>query len=146
MLDVVVGWAAGTRTLGLSTKPLAIDSSMFEVRHTSRHYERRRKSARKSGKGYKSSRSVTVRRLPKLALATATACHLIVSMWTGTGTGSDSPHFGPVLRAAKARVPHKHLASVQDAGYDGEHNHVLAREEVGVRSITPPTAGRRPSR
>ena len=166
LLDVVARWAAGTRVLGLSKKPLVIDSSMFESRHASRHYERRQERRGRQGRrgesaggggvgkgrrngyegGYKNkggngSRSATTRRLPKLAVAAAASCHLILSMWSGTGIGSDSPHFAPLLRQAKARVPQRRLTSAQDAGYDAEHNHVLARG-LGVRSLTPASIGR----
>ena len=41
VLDAVARWAALHRALGLSLKPLAIDSTYFESRHVSRHYERR---------------------------------------------------------------------------------------------------------
>src|SRR6478609_6377103 len=41
LLDAVARWAAVHRALGLSLKPLAGDSTHFETRHVSRHYERR---------------------------------------------------------------------------------------------------------
>src|SRR5687767_6098576 len=46
-LDAVARGAAVARALGLSVKPLAIDSTYFEPRHVSRHYERRLREARK---------------------------------------------------------------------------------------------------
>src|SRR5437867_2059176 len=39
LLDAVAGWAAVHRVLGLSVKPLGGDSTYFETRHVSRHYE-----------------------------------------------------------------------------------------------------------
>ena len=80
--------------------------------------------------------------LPKLAVAVATRCHLILSAWTGTGGGSDHRHFEPLLFDAWRRVPHKTFAAVFDAGYDGEEYHVLARRDMGVRSIIPAEIGR----
>src|SRR5918999_1465272 len=48
LLDAVARWAALAKVLGLSLKPLAIDSTYFEPRHVSRHYERRLREARKA--------------------------------------------------------------------------------------------------
>src|SRR5204863_10209938 len=47
VLDKVAEWAAVGRLLGLSTKPLAVDSTTYESRHVSRHYERRREQTRR---------------------------------------------------------------------------------------------------
>src|SRR5436190_2453501 len=41
LLDKLVQWAATARMLGLSTDPLAIDSTSYDSHHVSRHYERR---------------------------------------------------------------------------------------------------------
>src|SRR5258705_1911769 len=41
LLDTVAGWAAEARLLGLSTHPLAVDSTTYEPHHVSRHYKRR---------------------------------------------------------------------------------------------------------
>lgn len=56
------------------------------------------------------------------------------------GPGPDGPHFRAALEQALARVPIETLAA--DAGYDGEHNHRLARERHGVRTLIPPLIGR----
>ena len=83
-----------------------------------------------------------MKRLPKLAPGVTCASHLIVSAWVGTGAGSDSPHFERLLFDAWRRVPHKTFTAVFDAGYDAEHNHALARREMGLKSIIPPRIGR----
>ena len=149
LLDAVARWASQARLLGLSTKPLTMDSTVYESHHVSRHYEKRchqtRKRMRRSEwakRGRHRTRSQTVRGLPKLAIAVPAACHLVLSYWTGTGAGSDHPHFKPLLAQARARVPHRRLKSVQDAGYDSEANHVWARGELGVQTVTPPWHGR----
>jgi hypothetical protein len=85
-------------------------------------------------------RSRTVKRLPKLSLAVATACHLILAARATTGAGGDQPFFEPLLLDAFARVTVK--LAVADAGYDSEANHCIARQDLGVRSIIPPNAGR----
>src|SRR5688572_705646 len=41
LLDAMARWAALHRALGLSLKPLGIDSTYCQSRHVSRHYERR---------------------------------------------------------------------------------------------------------
>jgi hypothetical protein len=57
LLDEQVQWAIDARMLRLSSRPLAIDSSMFESHHVSRHYElRRSRMARTHNKPVKSRR------------------------------------------------------------------------------------------
>ena len=153
LLDAVARWAAQARILGLSrhTKPLAVDSTYFESRHVSRHYERRceqtrkRMKAKDAEKGRKTSRSDTVRSMPKLALGVATACHLALSAWAGTGMGADHPQFEPVVFDAWRRVPNRTFGVAADAGYDSEANHRLARHDMGLRSLIPPDHGRPPN-
>ena len=148
LLDKVTEWSALARILGLSTHPLAIDSTTYESHHVSRHYERRCHQTRKrmrekdAKKGRSITRSDTVKALPKLGISTATRCHLILSAWTGTGAGGDPPHFERVLFDAWRRVPHRSFTAVADAGYDGEEYHQLARCDMGIRSIIPPDTGR----
>jgi hypothetical protein len=143
LLDAVARWAALARVLGLSLKPLALDSTHYESHHVSRHYQRRcHKTRLRMRRAAGKNRRETVRRLPKLSMAVSAHSHLVLAIRPTTGAGSDSPHFKPLLRAARRRLPHKHLRSVQDAGYDGEENHRWAREEMGIRSITPPAIGR----
>ena len=55
MLDQQVQWAEQRKLLGGKIKPAALDSSMFESRYVSRHFEKRRGKAsvthsRNSGK------------------------------------------------------------------------------------------------
>ena len=85
-------------------------------------------------------RSRTVRRLPKLSLAVASACHLILAARATTGLGADHRHFEPLLFHAWRRANVRVVAA--DAGYDSEANHTIARRDMGVRSIIPPAIGR----
>ena len=148
LLDVTAQWADEAGMLDLDHHPLAIDSTTFDSHHVSRHYERRchetrrRMKAKDREKGRKSSRSRTVRGLPKLAVGIATKSRLIISMWTGTGMGSDHPHYGPLLFDARRRAGNRRFKVVGDAGYDSESNHQLAREQMGLASLIPPTIGR----
>jgi Transposase DDE domain len=143
LLDAMARWAAVSRMLGLSIKPLALDSTYYESHHVSRYYEGRCRQRRKGEKGRKSRRSQTVRRLPKLAVAVCAKSHLVLSMWTGTGMGGDHPHFEKLMLDAWSRVPHRRFKAVADAGYDSEANHEVARRDMGLRSVIPPEIGRR---
>ena len=54
----------------------------------------------------------------------------------GRGPSQDSPDFPAALRQAAANLgPPRVLA---DKGYDAEHNHVLCRRELGIRSTVIP--------
>ena len=86
------------------------------------------------------ARSVKVRAMPKLALAVAAGCHLILAARVHTGNGADTPDFAPLLYRAWKRASVKVV--VADGGYDSEPNHRLARLDLNVRSIIPPTVGR----
>jgi hypothetical protein len=143
VLGVMARWAAAARMLGLSIKPVAFDSTYFESHHVSRYYERRCRQSRDGEKGGKSRRGRTVRGLPKLAVAVCARSHLVLSMWTGTGMGSDHPHFEQLLLDAWSRVRHRRFKAVGDAGYDSEANHRIARQDMGLVSIIPPEIGRR---
>ena len=151
LLDAIARWAALNNALGLSLKPLAGDSTHFESRHVSRHYEKRCATQRwRWGRKYKiptkdaadRARSRTLKRLPKLAVGVACATHLILSGWCGIGAGSDAPHFEQLLFDAWRRVPLRCFTAVLDAGFDSEANHQIARHDMGIRSIMPPRVGR----
>jgi hypothetical protein len=148
LLDVLGGWTAEAKMLKLSQLPLAVDSTTYESHHVSRHYEqrcrqtRKRKKPRDDEKSRKSSRSRTVRQLPKLGIAVATSCHLVLSMWTGTGLGADHPHFEPLVLDAWRRSPNRRFKVVADAGYDSEGIHQIARHDMGLVSLIPPELGR----
>jgi hypothetical protein len=118
---------------------------MFESHHVSRHYEKRCRQSRRKGKGPNAPavnrhRSAINKRLPKLALAVHAASHLILAAGASTGTGSDSPHFVPLMLDAAGRMPLEFVLA--DAGFDSEDNHRLARQELGIRSLIPATIGR----
>lgn len=149
MLDLLAELFDAHHLLKLGEKPLAVDSTCYEQRHRSRHYERRcrrmnlapgAKFARKSRRSANAARSLEHRRMPKLAMACASACHLVLAAKARIGSGSDAPDLIPLLRQARQRGSVRVV--VADAGYDSEENHRTARRDLGVRSIIPPTAGR----
>jgi len=146
MLDLQARWARRFGMVHSAAKPLAIDSSMFESRHVSRHFEKRCRQSRRaqlnnpSKKQDNRRRSRTVKRLPKLSLAVSSKSHLILAARATTGGGGDQPHLRPLLLHARRRGKVKSV--VADPGYDSEENHCIARQEMKVRSIIPPTSGR----
>lgn len=149
MLDVAVAWANRLGLVRGRVKPTALDSSYFESRHVSRHFEKRRaqterQQRKKAAKAAKIEanrrRSRIVKRLPKLSLAVASASHIILAARATTGAGGDQPFFGPLLLDARRRANIR--IAVADAGYDSEANHCLARLQLGIRSIIPPGTGR----
>jgi IS5 family transposase len=151
-LDLMAADAKEELSEGLKTKPLTIDSTCYESHHRSRHYDRVcRKIGLQTGKKYaekpgkygaavNASRSRQLKRMPKLALATAAASHRILAVRTHIGNGSDAPDFEPLLFDAWRRAAVKTV--VADAGYDSEDNHCLAWQDMGVRSVIPAKIGR----
>lgn len=149
MLDLLSELFRNAGRLKLKDRPVAADSTCYEQRHRSRHYERRCRKlglapgAKFGPKGRGSAdraRSREHRRMPKLALTGSAACHAILSARARIGSGSDAPDFVPLLREACRRAPVRTI--VADSGYDSEANHRFARREMGVRSIIPAGVGR----
>jgi Transposase DDE domain/Transposase domain (DUF772) len=149
-LDLLANLFQQARLLRLSSRPLALDSTCFEQRHRSGHYDRRcrrmaqdadvRKGPGKWGRSVNAARRRRLSAMPKLSVAVAAGCHLILAATVRTGNGSDAPDFDPLLyrswKRARVRVV------VADAGYDSEANHCIARQDMGVRSIISPGIGR----
>lgn len=148
-LDAVARWAARARVLGLSLKPLVLDTTYLESRHVSAHYQHRRsrpatKSKRRPGRRNKAAAGrirATVDRLPKLALASAASCHLILAMQSATGTSGDQPHWKGLLDQVRRRVRDPSFTVAADGGFDSHANHAYAREKLHWRSLIPPTSG-----
>jgi hypothetical protein len=151
MLTLMVRLFEEARLLKPRQKPLAMDSTCFEQRHRSGHYDRRcrrmisedAKPAKRPGKWGKSvnaARARKLRQMPKLAVAVDAATHLILSIKVRLGNGSDAPDFDDLLYHAWRRTKIK--TAVADAGYDSEANHCIARQDMKVRSIIPPGIGR----
>jgi hypothetical protein len=159
MLDRLAAAFASARLLRLSDKPLALDSTCFEQRHRSAHYDRRcrhmagkdqvaagtgekpRKRPGKWGAVVNAARGRRASAMPKLSVAVASGCHLILAVKVRTGNGSDAPDFDELLYRSWKRAPGVRVV-VADAGYDSEANHRIARQDMGVRSVIPPGIGR----
>ena len=145
LLDLVAQWFALAKQLG---DTVALDSTYYDTHHRSRHYERRCRhyASQKSQNSPNTRRSRSAKQTPKLAAACDPRTHLILALRTCIGMGSDAPDFDPLLVEAWGRMPGKRLKTVlADAGYDSEDNHRTARQDIGIRSLIKPGAGR-PSR
>jgi hypothetical protein len=156
MLDLQARWAKRCHIVQGPRQPVALDSSLFESRHVSRHFEKRcretatrrataKRTRGKNGREYAKKqgdrrRSRTIKKLPKLSIAVASKSHLILAARATTGGGPDYAHFEPLVFDAWRRADVKVV--VADAGFDSEPNHRIARQDMAVRSIMPAGTGR----
>lgn len=139
LLDRVTQWFALAKQLG---SVVAIDSSLYDTHHRSRHYEQRLRHYSSSDKRTANTRrSRSAKLSPKLAVAVCTRCHLILSARPRTGMGSDCRDFEPLLFDACRRHPRLRTV-LADAGYDSESNHRIARLDLNVRSFIKTGMGR----
>jgi hypothetical protein len=99
----------------------AIDATGFETRHVSRYYVFRTGQKRHARLSF-----------PKLTIVCHTDTHLWAGAVAGPGPCQDSPQFPEAVQQAAGLAPWDRLLA--DAGYDGEHNHRMARETLGIRS------------
>jgi hypothetical protein len=119
----------------------AIDSTLYDTHHRSRHYEQRCRhySSPKSPMA-NARRSSSAKRTPKLGISADVRSHVILAAHARTGMGSDCRDFEPLLRDTCRR--NKIRIVLADAGYDSHANHHLARRKLGVRSLIKAGAGR----
>jgi len=110
----------------------AVDATGLETQHASSYYVQR--------KGYKRFRR---KRWPKLTVVCHTATHLFAGVVVSRGPSNDSPQFPEAVGQAARNVQFNRLLA--DAAYDGEHNHRLCREQLGIRSTVIPLNARRRS-
>lgn len=97
----------------------AIDATGLETRHASRSYVARA--------GYERFYRL---RWPKLTAVCDTASHLFAAAVVTIGPSQDSPQFAEAMTASARRVRWRRVLA--DAAFDGEHNHRLCREELGI--------------
>jgi Transposase DDE domain/Transposase domain (DUF772) len=139
LMDRLTGWMACANALGTTC---AIDSTLYDTHHRSRHYEQRCRQFASSRKNTANSRrSRAARRTPKLSVSVDTRCHLILAARTRSGMGSDAPDWAALLRDSKRRVPDLQIA-LADAGFDSHQNHGIARDELKMRSWIKTGIGR----
>jgi hypothetical protein len=113
---------------------VALDSTGLDCGHASRYYIRRRHGDAKRWQ------TVAYSHYAKLEAAFDCRSHLMVGLLVGRGPRPDTDRFVPLLKATLSNVGTD--AALADAGYDSEPNHRYAREQRGVRSFIPATAGR----
>jgi Transposase DDE domain len=99
---------------------VAVDSTGFESTARSSHFTWR------LGTRYR------MRKWPKITLVCHPTSHLVASALTSIGPSQDSPLLEEALLKAVWHLDIDCLLA--DGGYDAEHNHVLAREALGIRS------------
>lgn len=137
-MDLLVEVAKRT---GLTGKTLAVDSTMYDTHHFTRHYERRRNQHAGGDENViKQRKSETMKKMPKLAVGTDTRSHIVTGMIVRTGQSSDAPDFHWLMIDAWCRC--KPDVVLADAGYDSAANHVLARERMGIKSWIKAKVGR----
>jgi hypothetical protein len=88
----------------------------------------------------KGQKSFNALRYPKMNLVCHARTHLWAAMTVTIGPSNDSPAFRPTVRQAARNVSFDRLMG--DAAYDGEINHVVARDQLGIRSTIIPTRKR----
>lgn len=135
LLDVLHRWLMLLKKLGTT---LAIDSTLYNTHHRSRHYEQRLRH-QKDAKTSDKLRSTTAKRTPKLIIALDVKSHAIIAVRTRRGMGSDAPDFIPILDQALGRSRIKRVLA--DAGYDASGNHHHARRHK-VQALIKTGAGR----
>ncbi len=139
LIDRLVRWTALMNATG---DTCAVDSTVDDTHHRSRHYEHRcRHQASRDKKLVNQRRSRRVRGLPKLAISVDVASHIVLAARARVGLCSDQREWPPLLRESKRRLPTLR-AAIGDAGFDSHANHVVARERVKVRSLIKPSAPR----
>src|SRR4051812_37552020 len=93
LLDRLAQWFPLARQVGAVG---AIDSTLYDTHHRSRHYEQRcRHYASVEKRTANARRSRAAGRSPKLGIGICTRSHLILSARAKTGMGSDAPDFDP---------------------------------------------------
>ena len=112
-------------------KLTAIDSTGFQSHHVSEYFAYRRGTIRgEIGKVWR-------RRYPKLWTLVDCESHLILSLHTGRGPGSDLEGFVPTLVACHPFVSFDVLLA--DAGFDCEASHEIVHKLFDAKALIPPT-------
>lgn len=105
-----------------------VDATGLESRHVSRYFVWRR------GKRH------TWSHFPKLTVVCHRQSHLLPGAYVSRGPSQDSPQFTPAMIDAAELIAFDRVLG--DAAYDAEHNHVLCREKLGIRSTVIPARKR----
>ena len=112
----------------------AIDSTGLNATSASAYFVKRRSTKQSPWK------TITYKRYPKLGVVVDVTNHFIIAFGTGRGPYPDVGEFEGLIRQAAGRVNLRTVLA--DAGYDSEANHKFAREELALRTVSPPKHGR----
>jgi hypothetical protein len=113
----------------------AADSSGFESTRISPYFVRRR------DRSSKKPTTCTYTRFPKGHIIADCDTHLVLACYPKRGPTPDVAELDSLQ--TQLAPGFRLLTLYADAGYDSESNHVMLRDYLGIRSIIPPTAGRR---
>ncbi|MBI5400970.1 MAG: transposase [Candidatus Yonathbacteria bacterium] len=113
----------------------AIDGTEFESHHISAYFVKRK------AKGEEMYQMTTYTRYPKVGIVSDCNTHLILSGVPSRGPYPDIVHFEKAVTLAEKNVHLKVLTA--DAGYDSEKFHTFARDVHNIRTIIPPSIGRK---
>jgi hypothetical protein len=115
-------------------KRVAFDSTGLDCGHRSAYYVRRRNGTAKQWQ------IVAYHHYAKLEASIDCASHFVLAALVSRGPRVDVDRFVPLLQATVPRL--RPYAVLADAGFDSEPNHRYARQQCGIRSFIPATAGR----
>ncbi|MCB9030431.1 MAG: transposase [Deltaproteobacteria bacterium] len=106
----------------------SIDSTGFEARHVSQYFLQRSEQ----------DKPIYARFHPKLTVICDCETHLIHGFHATKGPKPDNRQLQPTLKKTITEID----KLLGDAGFDGEPNHRICREENNIRSFFPPLIGR----
>jgi hypothetical protein len=132
LLDVTVRRALGERP---RVELAAGDSTGIDASQISPYFIKRRSPK------HKTPQVTTYTQYPKLEVLCDCRTHIILSAIPTMGPRPDADRFVPLVFAPLSRGVGIDCA-LFDAGYDSEHNHVVARQCCHLRSVIPPRIGR----
>ena len=135
LIAAILSLARKKHLIGKRVILAALDGTGFESHHVNTYFVQRRDREVKE-----KYQTTTYSRFPKAGIACDTKSHLILAGVPGRGPAPDQWHYKEALKEMDAQASIKVLLA--DAGYDGEQNHVLARETYDMTSIIPPKIGR----
>lgn len=136
LMKSILKLAKQNKIIGTKVLLAALDGTGFESHHISRYFVQRRNRTVKEK--YETS---YYQRFPKAGIVCDTSNHLILAGIPEQGPKFDRTHYQQAIIEAKRQIPIKILLA--DAGYDGEPNHIFAREQLHIRTIIPPLMGRK---
>jgi len=136
LIESILTLATKEKIIKKSVQVAALDGTGFESHHISNYFVHRKA---KTAQG--SPQNTHYTRFPKVGVVCDISNHLVIAGIPERGPKFDRTHYRFALKeATRQKTIHTLLA---DAGYDGEANHVHARDIYNIRTIIPPLIGRK---